>query len=158
MTRFNSVCRFNKKPCDITVTNVYDAYSEVIGTIYVVYDMTENMRRIQLLDRMRRAEVESNRLKSTFLANMSHEIRTPINAVIGMSEILMRKKLPDDLRADVGVIHLSLIHICLTRGGPATLPLCYPRRCLARSYRAHASTSGGGLFNLTCPTVRGAAD
>lgn len=71
MTRFNSVCRFNKKPCDITVTNVYDAYSEVIGTIYVVYDMTENMRRIQLLDRMRRAEVESNRLKSTFLANMS---------------------------------------------------------------------------------------
>ena len=105
MTRFNSVCRFNKKPCDITVTNVYDAYSEVIGTIYVVYDMTENMRRIQLLDRMRRAEVESNRLKSTFLANMSHEIRTPINAVIGMSEILMRKKLPDDLRADVGVIH-----------------------------------------------------
>lgn len=105
MTRFNSACCFNKKPCDITVTNVYDAYGEVIGTIYVVYDMTENMRRIQLLDRMRRAEVEANRLKSTFLANMSHEIRTPINAVIGMSEILMRKKLSDNLRADVNVIH-----------------------------------------------------
>ena len=27
------------------------------------------------------------------------------------------------------------------------LPLCYPHLCLARSYRAHASTSGEGLFN-----------
>ena len=27
------------------------------------------------------------------------------------------------------------------------LPLCYPHLCLARSYGAHASTSGGGSFN-----------
>ncbi len=37
------------------------------------------------------------------------------------------------------------------------LPLCYPHLCLARSYRAHASTSGGGSFHGTCPTVCGAA-
>ncbi|NDO39583.1 hypothetical protein FMM72_10060 [Anaerotruncus colihominis] len=28
---------------------------------------------------------------------------------------------------------------------------------MARSYRAHASTSGGGSFHCGCPTIRGAA-
>ncbi|NBI80240.1 hypothetical protein D3Z39_15495 [Anaerotruncus colihominis] len=31
------------------------------------------------------------------------------------------------------------------------LPLCYPHLCLARSYRAHASTSGGELLNYAHP-------
>ena len=38
------------------------------------------------------------------------------------------------------------------------LPLCYPHLCLARSYQAHASTSGGELLNCAHPTVRGAAE
>ena len=37
---------------------------------------------------------ESDKLKSSFLANMSHEIRTPMNAIVGFSEILLNKNLP----------------------------------------------------------------
>ena len=33
----------------------------------------------------------ANRAKSTFLANMSHELRTPMNAIIGLTHMLVRK-------------------------------------------------------------------
>lgn len=32
----------------------------------------------------------ANRAKSTFLANMSHELRTPMNAIVGMSGLILR--------------------------------------------------------------------
>lgn len=32
--------------------------------------------------------------KSAFLANMSHEIRTPMNVIVGLSELMLREKMP----------------------------------------------------------------
>ena len=44
---------------------------------------------------------EANLSKSRFLTNMSHEIRTPMNAITGMSELLLRRDLPEDARYEV---------------------------------------------------------
>jgi len=61
-----------------------------------------------------RAECASQ-AKSQFLANMSHEIRTPLNGILGMTQVLRRRPLPDeDLRGlriieDSGELLLALL-------------------------------------------------
>ncbi len=43
--------------------------------------------------------------KSTFIGQMSHEVRTPLNAIIGLSEILLRSKLDDAQRDYIDTIN-----------------------------------------------------
>jgi signal transduction histidine kinase/ActR/RegA family two-component response regulator/HPt (histidine-containing phosphotransfer) domain-containing protein len=60
------------------------------------------------LERQTEIAVQANLAKSQFLATMSHEIRTPLNAVIGLSEIVLRRgKLLEASRNDIRQIHQS---------------------------------------------------
>ena len=71
-------------------------------------EMLENLKQVQQLKleavealyEKEKAEAAS-KSKSEFLANMSHEIRTPMNAITGMSELLLRRDIPEDARSDV---------------------------------------------------------
>ena len=49
----------------------------------------------------------ANRAKSEFLANMSHEVRTPMNAIMGMTGLLLDTKLADEQRHYAETIQVS---------------------------------------------------
>jgi CheY-like chemotaxis protein len=59
-----------------------------------------------LADLREKAEAASE-AKSTFLANMSHEMRTPLNAIIGLSELVLRKDLDKDTLSSIGKVYES---------------------------------------------------
>lgn len=71
----------------------YGEQSELLGSIILIRDVTQQFEINQDLQRAKNQAEEANQIKSQFLANMSHEIRTPINAIQGMFFLLQQSRL-----------------------------------------------------------------
>ncbi|MDE7434296.1 MAG: response regulator [Lachnospiraceae bacterium] len=85
--------------------DVYEVHEKEIikdgrryGIIFVVRDVTESYNYALELEEQTAIARKANRAKSDFLAKMSHEIRTPINAVMGMSEMILRESREEGIR------------------------------------------------------------
>ena len=78
----------------------YDDVGAFMGYIGSCMDITDRMR-------VEEAALAASRAKSDFLANMSHQIRTPMNAIIGLSQLLLRTPLQLKQRGDLKKINAS---------------------------------------------------
>jgi PAS domain S-box-containing protein len=81
-------------------TAMRDKSGKVEGIMLLFHDVTETLR-------AKEAAEAASKAKSAFLATMSHEIRTPLNAILGLSEIQLQNKLPEDTRTDLEKIYNS---------------------------------------------------
>jgi PAS domain S-box-containing protein len=75
-----------------------DATHAMGETIIILRDITQRKAAEEAIRAAHDRAVEAAEVKSQFLATMSHEIRTPINAVVGMSELLLQTALSEEAR------------------------------------------------------------
>ncbi|PQO42447.1 ATP-binding protein [Blastopirellula marina] len=70
--------------------------------------MVDHLRRNSAdLQAAKESAEQANAEKTRFLAKMSHELRTPMNAILGLSEVLLRGRLVGDQKKLLSTIHDS---------------------------------------------------
>jgi len=79
---------------------MFDEKGEVIGTVHITRDVTEQKQQNERL-------MMADRLASIgeLAAGTAHELNNPLTSVIGFSQLLMEKDIPDDIREDLVFIY-----------------------------------------------------
>jgi len=67
-------------------------------------DISDQKRTEQELQESQAEAEAASKSKSEFLANMSHEIRTPINAIMGLTDLVLEGPLDDDQQAQLTMV------------------------------------------------------
>lgn len=75
------------------IAPVFNDDNEITHYVGVKFDVTERKKAEKLLIEAKDAAEVATKAKSLFLANMSHEFRTPMNAIIGLSQLALSKKI-----------------------------------------------------------------
>ena len=83
----------------------YNDKGELIGSVGIHLDITEQKTLERDLVEAREIAEQSSKAKENFLANMSHEIRTPMNAIIGLTQQLEKSKLDKQQRTYIETIN-----------------------------------------------------
>lgn len=79
----------NKVWLYLSNTPLFNEMGQMERQVCIVVDITERKKGEQELIETREAAIKLGKAKETFLSVMSHEMRTPLNAIIGISRVLL---------------------------------------------------------------------
>ncbi len=82
----------------------FDGEGRLIGCYGVIRNVTDLIKKQELLKQETERANDSGRLKSVFMANMTHEIRTPLNSIVGFSDVLPMMSTPEEKQEIIKVI------------------------------------------------------
>jgi two-component system, sensor histidine kinase and response regulator len=82
----------------VTKVPIYNQNGQITGIIGISHDITRLKQAERALQQAHDAALETARMKTQFLANMSHEFRTPMNAIVGMTDMMLDTRLTPEQR------------------------------------------------------------
>lgn len=90
------LCGRESTPFDaaVTVETVRNRAGQTIALRWLIRDISARKRAEEQLYQLQLQNlelIEADRLKTQFMATISHELRTPMNAILGFSELLLRR-------------------------------------------------------------------
>ena len=100
----------NRNKIEVEITSSLIIYNKMLSDLYFIRDIREQARVKKSILMAKESAEQANRTKSAFLANMSHELRTPMNAVIGISRMLVKnnaENLTDNQKEGLELIYQS---------------------------------------------------
>ncbi|MFP3899161.1 MAG: PAS domain S-box protein [Dehalococcoidia bacterium] len=85
---------------EVTTSPVFDETGKTTGGVHIVRDITEQKQQATQL-------MMADRLASIgeLAAGTAHELNNPLTSVIGFSQLLMEKDVPQDIRGDLELIY-----------------------------------------------------
>ena len=92
---------------EVNYNPIRDEFNRVTGVAVFLEDVTERIALEKDLRAAKESAETDAKAKSTFLSNMSHEIRTPMNAILGLTELLLYKKLDVNTIENLKAIQFS---------------------------------------------------
>ncbi len=89
-----------------------DATGRIIGSVGILFDITDTKAVMASLALANERVVESELLKTAFLRNISHEVRTPLNAIVGFSSLICEPEYDGYVRKEYrDIINNSADHL-----------------------------------------------
>ncbi len=95
----------SKIPVEISASII--SYEEKPADMVIIRDITERKKASDERRELEKRVQLSDRLASIgeMASGIAHEINNPLTSVVGFSELLLEKDLPDDIREGVGIIY-----------------------------------------------------
>jgi len=96
---------------DFSLKNITSEEGHAKGYIGTIVDIS-NLKKTELaLIKAKEKETEANKAKDEFLSTISHEIRTPINAVLGISHLLLIENPKEEQLENLNALMYSSEHL-----------------------------------------------
>jgi signal transduction histidine kinase/CheY-like chemotaxis protein len=92
---------------EVTTSPVFDEKGEVVASTHIARDITERkLAEAEKRELEQKAQLAS-RLASVgeMASGIAHEINNPLTSVIGFTQLLIQKDIPDDIKQDVEIIN-----------------------------------------------------